>query len=266
MTAATISEDSTSAYINLPVGWSLIRHIILDSTNLEARRLATNGASTGRVVQAIIQTAGRGRGKRVWHSPAGNLYFSVLLRPRLLLPQDRLALTGFVASVAIIESLITIAPTLTSQLACKWPNDILCGGRKLCGILLEGDGSPDSLAAWVIIGVGLNITCVPIIEQSHYPATSLIAEGVNIVPESLLGMICQKLAIWFDRWQEEGFIPIYKAWLGRAVGIGQSITVQLDHTSISGVFFGLDHDGALLIRTDQGGLYRILAGDILFSQ
>lgn len=251
--------------LDLPVGWRLVAHDVLDSTNAEAKRLAVTDSvlEAGIVVQARVQTSGRGRRARVWDSPAGNLHFSVLLRPRV--PKAQLALASFVAGVAVVEGVTEVAPALEKQLACKWPNDVLCGGRKLCGILLESEfmeGRP----AWVVIGIGINVIRTPAAAMICYPVTSLIAEGVDVPISMVFSVVCHQLAVWLTRWQTEGFAPIRRRWLACAMGVGEPVMIKLDHSDIAGVFVDLDHDGALLVERIAGGRQRILAGDVFFQR
>ena len=242
----------------MPPGWRLVAHEVLDSTNAEIRRL-TGESTHGTVVWARRQTAGRGRGARLWDSPVGNLSFSVLLRPGV--PQTQFALASFVAGIAVVEAV----PSL--HLACKWPNDVLCGGRKLAGILLEGDSVEGRLSA-LIVGIGVNVAWAPTAQGLHHPATSLAAEGIDVSVEEVLGRVCHSLAIWLDRWHRHGFAPVREAWLARAAGVGTPMTVRLDddHAGVSGLFAGLDHDGAALLKEENGTMRRILAGDVFFKQ
>ncbi|VBB68599.1 Biotin-protein ligase [invertebrate metagenome] len=246
----------------MPKGWQLIVHAILDSTNAEAKRLAIAGAGVKAgvvVIQAEVQTSGRGRGVRTWYSHSGNLHFSVLLQPNV--PITQFALAGFVTSVAVVEGIAETIPALRHRLACKWPNDVLCGMRKLCGILGEWSGDE----RWVAVGIGINVAWAPEAAIIRYPATSLAAEGVIDAPlEIILSAVCHRLAGWLARWQAEGFAPVRRAWLALAVGVGRKITVHLHQSDFSGVFAGLDHDGALLVERAEGSRQRVLAGDVFF--
>jgi len=123
----------------------------VDSTNDEARRLAAGGAPHGTVVWARRQTVGRGRRGRPWVSEPGNLHCSILLRPAC--PATIAAQVGFVAANAValaVAGLLPDGPPVT----CKWPNDILVGGRKVAGILLESDVGRNGLLDTLVVGVG----------------------------------------------------------------------------------------------------------------
>src|SRR5258708_39940625 len=122
----------------------------VDSTNAEALRRARAGERGPLWIVARQQSAGRGRRGRAWVSPPGNLHATLLLTdpaPAAAAPQ-----LGFVAGLALVDAAAAAAPLLASRLALKWPNDLLCGARKIAGILIEGEGSPLTVA----VGIGVN--------------------------------------------------------------------------------------------------------------
>ena len=122
------------------------------STNDDVKKAAEAGEAEGLVVVAKRQTAGRGRHGRVWESPEGNLYCSMLLRPADM--QATGAFYSFVAALALRDTVAALLPGAAVTL--KWPNDVLVGGRKIAGILLEGGPQ------WLVIGIGLNVPpCAP---------------------------------------------------------------------------------------------------------
>jgi BirA family biotin operon repressor/biotin-[acetyl-CoA-carboxylase] ligase len=238
----------------LPAPFRLERRGRIDSSNDEARRLALAGAGPFTVVTAVEQTAGRGRRGRAWLSPAGNLHCSLLLDPgeeAAAAPQ-----LAFVAAVALRDALAELA--VSGDFKVKWPNDILCQGAKIAGMLLE------QAAGLVILGVGVNIVAFP--ENALYPATSLRRLGSGAEAEDVLCGFCAQLGPRYDQWRREGFAPIREAWLRVAAGLGQEITARLaDETVQSGIFAGLDRDGALQLAGGNGVIRRILAGDVFFA-
>jgi BirA family biotin operon repressor/biotin-[acetyl-CoA-carboxylase] ligase len=247
--------------VALPAGYRLAAHQTIDSTNAEAARLARDGAPDGTVVWAKRQTAGRGRHGRRWESPGGNLYCSLLLRPDAL-PAEAAQLT-FVATLALGQALDGVRPA-GSNLAFKWPNDVLLDGRKVAGILLESSGSRDGQVDWLVVGCGLNVRYFPQ-DVSGYPATSLCAAGVA-APEigELLAAFVRAFALWRVRWQGEGLGPVRDAWLARAVRVGGDITVRLPGDDLRGRFMGLDASGALLLDLPDGSRRTVTAGDVFF--
>jgi BirA family transcriptional regulator, biotin operon repressor / biotin---[acetyl-CoA-carboxylase] ligase len=253
----------------LPAGCRLVRSETIGSTSDEAKRLARAGAAAGTVVWALEQTAGRGRRGRPWASPRGNLYASLIMRPGC--PPDCAARLGFAAALAVGDALSGLVPGLAG-LACKWPNDVLLGGRKIAGLLLEseidrgsdsGSGSNTSSGenlAFLVVGVGINLVSAP--ADSEFPATSIAAEG-HLPPEpaSMLEAFLRCFERWERRWREEGFAPVRAAWLARAAALGEPIRVRLESATLHGRFADLDQRGALVLDT-PGGLRLISAGDV----
>jgi BirA family biotin operon repressor/biotin-[acetyl-CoA-carboxylase] ligase len=242
--------------VALPAGLQLISVGSVDSTNEEAKRLADDGAPNGTVVWAREQTAGRGRYDRTWVSRPGNLFFSILLRPDCSLAMA--TQIGFVAANAVAEAIAAHLP-LGTQVGCKWPNDVLIGGRKVSGILLEVGTDTSSGVEWLVVGVGVNVDSHP---AAAYPATSLAAEGATGASAGgLLVAICKSFVNGLEPWQTLGFSEVRREWLRRAVGIGQPITVRMGKETHHGVFEEMDADGALILR-HKTGLRRITAGDV----
>lgn len=248
--------------IALPAGYVLIELDNIDSTNDEAKRRAEAGASDGTVIWAQQQAAGRGRRGRPWESPPGNLYCSLLLRPKQT--HEVVMQLGFVAALALYDCLAAHAPDGVS-VACKWPNDLLVGGRKCAGILMEtaatgGRSQPD----WSVLGFGLNVMNHP--TQSEYPATSLNESGFPEVRlDMLLGEILHHFDAWRQRWLAFGFSAVRDAWMARAFGLGEAITVRLHGETLHGTFADMDRDGALLVQV-AAGQRRITAGDVFYSE
>ncbi len=232
--------------------FSLVALDTVDSTNDEAKRLARAGRGDGTVVWARAQTAGRGRRGRAWVSPRGNLHVSFLIDPGR--PLAEAAQLGFVAAVALVEALSALAPGL--PFACKWPNDVWLGERKLAGMLLE---TADPL---LVLGIGVDVAEAP--DPALVAATSLRAAGVEVGAEEVLTRLSAALAPWLARWRAQGFAPVRAAWLARARGLGRPIEVRLDDRVQAGVFAGLDEAGALLLELPGGGIQRVLAGDVFF--
>lgn len=242
---------------SLPQAYRLLSYERLASTNDEAKRLAREGAEEGTVVWAREQTAGRGRRGRQWIGIPGNLFVSFILRPDC--PPAAAAQLGFVGALALGDAVAAIAPSGTG-LRCKWPNDVLLNGKKLAGILLESETRASDSLDWLVVGIGVNVVGHP--EPGDYPTTSLHAEGCATVDSGMMmEILARHFLVWCDRWREGGFAPIRAAWLDRAIGIGDAITVRLDRERFEGRFVGLDADGALSLETASGAR-RIAAGDI----
>jgi BirA family transcriptional regulator, biotin operon repressor / biotin---[acetyl-CoA-carboxylase] ligase len=241
----------------LPDGYRLVSRETVGSTNDEAKRLARSGAEQGTLVWALEQTAGRGRRAREWVSPRGNLYASLVLRPAC--PLDRAAQLGFVAALAVGEALAALVPGL-GEPALKWPNDVLVGGRKIAGLLLESEIGENGNLGFLIVGVGINLVSAP--SDAEFPATSVAGEGYRPPePAAMLEAFARHFDSWARCWRAEGFVPVRSAWRARAGGLGSAIRVRLEDATLHGRFADIDHHGVLLLDTPDGRR-RISVGDV----
>lgn len=203
-------------------------------------------------LRAERQSAGRGRQGRPWESAPGNLYAStvVTLRPDDP-PAPGLAL---VAAVALEEAVRAALPD-AAALMLKWPNDLLLGGAKLSGVLLE------RAAAQVVIGIGVNVAHHPALPDR--PTTSLHDAGSPVTAAGLLEDLAAALADWLAVWRMDGMAPVAARWTGRAHALGTALTARLpDGSGVEGRFAGLDASGALLLDTAAGGRRVVHAGDV----
>jgi len=239
----------------LPPFFRLAAFDALASTNDEARRRAREGAPEGTLITARVQTAGRGRQGRHWVSEPGNLYASIVLRPEAHVA--RAAQLGFAASLAVTDALRRFVPK--ADVTLKWPNDVLLGGRKVAGILLESEGDAGGRVRFVVLGIGVNLASHP--ADSEFPATSLEAVARETTPEAFLAVLAPALLVWYERWRGDGFAALRQAWLERAAGIGQALRARLPGETVEGRFAGLDDDGMLLLDAPDGRR-RIAAGDV----
>jgi len=226
-----------------------LQHIaVTASTNDEVKRAAESGEPEGYAVQALRQTAGRGRHGRHWESPEGNLYCSILLRPFVARP---LGTYSLMASLAIADMIQNVLPQ--AALALKWPNDVLLNGKKVSGILIEaGEG-------WLVIGMGVNIVQYP--ADTLYPATALAEAGLRDRDLAALTIdLLDGLWGWYQRLQAQGFAPIQQAWL--ALALQGEISVKLPQRIVRGQFAGLGPDGSLRLRLADGSERSIASGDV----
>lgn len=220
------------------------------STNDDLAALAREGAPEGLWLRAERQSGGRGRQGRGWHSPPGNLYASTLVRVRE--PDPPAPSLALAAAVAVHETVLAFAPDARPQI--KWPNDILAGGAKLAGILLERSGDA------VVIGVGVNLAHHP--EGLDRPVTSLAAlAGAAPEPGLFLEALADCFARWLARWRSDA-ATVRKAWLLAAHPVGTALTAQAGAERIEGLFDGLDETGALRLRLAEGAVHVIHAGDV----
>lgn len=241
-----------------------IRHEALSetsSTNTECLARARAGDSGLLWITAQRQTGGRGRRGRPWVSERGNLYASLLLIDPA--PMERLASLPLAIAVAVHQAVRSVLPAGAEPLEVKWPNDILIGRKKTCGILVEGERLADGRHA-VVIGIGINVSVMP--DNPIYPVTCLRDQGSAASPEELFAHLFASMAEALDIWNEgQGIAEITARWRAVACGIGEKITVNLPDRSISGFFAGIDDNGLLMLDTGTGRMMAIAAGDVFFG-
>lgn len=248
----------------LPDGYRRLAFDSLGSTNAEALRLAMAGEAGDLWVTTREQTAGRGRRGRVWVSAAGNLHATLLLIDPS--PANASATLSFVAGVALHRAVSeVVSPQMAGGLGLKWPNDLIASGRKVAGILVEGERLRAGRMA-VIVGMGVNCRSHPDIEAA-YPPGDLFALGEMVDAEALFGRLArcmaEEIAIW-DR--GAGFAGTRARWLDRALGFGGPIRVNLPDRVIEGRFDRLDAAGQLIVATPDGKEEIVSAGDVFFGR
>ncbi len=208
--------------VSWPKGYGLKAFDVIDSTNEEAKRLASEGEPGPIWISAARQTAGRGRRGRAWESPTGNLAATLMLRPAR--PAGECAQLSFAAAIAACDTLQDFAPQ--TPMRVKWPNDVLANGAKIAGILLESAGPGGAPPAFLAIGIGINLAAHP--DGTEFPATSLKALGASIPSaDDALLHLAANLAQWYDAWASQGFAALRDAWLARAAGLGTRIRARL---------------------------------------
>ncbi|MFN3364572.1 MAG: biotin--[acetyl-CoA-carboxylase] ligase [Allorhizobium sp.] len=232
------------------------------STNSECLERARAGDPGNLWVTASRQTSGRGRRGRSWTSEPGNLYASLLLIDPA--PVERIASLPLAVAVGVHAAIRTVMPTASQPVQVKWPNDILIGRKKTCGILMEGEGLPDGRHA-LVIGIGINIRHKP--DAASYAVTRLQDHGCAVAPEELFAHLYREMAIILDVWDEgRGITEVSRRWLEVACGVGEQITVNLPDRSLTGKFGGIGADGLLLLHLDDGPVLPIAAGDVFFAR
>ena len=233
----------------------------LDSTNAEARRRAEAGEGGPVWITAAVQTAGRGRRGRAWSTERGNLAATLLMTTDA--PPVEAAQVSFVAALAAADLAEACLGPEVARL--KWPNDVLVHGKKAVGILVESGPRPDG-RLWLAVGIGVNLAHAP--QNLERPATSFAEHMGGKRPEPLaaLEILASRFELWRAAWAAQGFAPIAAAWTERALGLGERCEARLPNRTVSGVAEGLDADGALRLRLDDGALERITAGDVFFGE
>jgi BirA family transcriptional regulator, biotin operon repressor / biotin---[acetyl-CoA-carboxylase] ligase len=238
-------------------GYRLATHETLASTNAEALTRARAGEREPLWIVAAEQTAGRGRRGNEWVSPPGNLYATLLLTDPA--PAECGPELSFVAALALYDAIVERAPELSAALALKWPNDMLCGGSKLAGILIEGERAANTLA--VAIGIGVNCQNHPV--ATPCPVTDLKAAGADVAAPALFETLSATMLKRLRQWRRgAGFADIRADWIARGAGMGGDMRVKLLDREIFGHSEGLDERGRLLLRIADGSVQAIAAGEV----
>ena len=262
----SVPDLVTAGGIEVHLNSSVIgrRLVCLDSTvstNVDAFKLAEDGAEEGTVVLAESQSSGKGRIGRRWESPAGvNLYCSVVLRPGIM-PYEAPQLT-FLSAVAVARA-IEAATGLQPQI--KWPNDILIQGRKVAGLLNEMSAETDGINFVILgIGVNLNMSADQFPSDLRHPATSLLLEsGRSVGRCRFAALLLNELDRLYLAFCASGFGPVRQEWQQRCNAHGRRLAVSdSGRELVSGMFAGIDGDGALLVERSDGVVERILCGDV----
>ena len=240
-----------------PSRLTLNRVDVASSSSDLAWQAAAEGAPCGTAFLVGEQTAGRGRRGAAWASARGGMYLSVLLRPAI--PSQAFFGLSFVAALAIRAELAARLPA--HDVTLKWPNDILVGDGKICGILLEARGDA------VVVGTGVNIAPVPPVPGARLPAISVHeCGGTDVTPVDLAEHYGRSLVARVDDYAQRGFAPVRLEWLGHCAHIGGQVRVSTGANVTAGVtegmFVDIDADGALLLRNEAGHLDRVTTGDV----
>lgn len=237
----------------------IIRFTEIGSTNAEGLARLARGETLPVWLVADIQTAGRGRRGRLWTSELGNLFASLVLPNPA--PLAHLAQLCFVAGLALRDAVLSAAPQIAADsLKLKWPNDLVLGGGKLAGILVEGATDAGGRPA-AVIGFGVN--CLHHPDDLPYKATSLEEAGAPTAPDRLLEALDLAMAVRLNQWHAgAGFAGIRSDWMRHALGMGDQVSVKIGEREVVGRFENIDARGAMMLRRRDGIAEIITAGDV----
>jgi len=241
----------------LSQAWPVIRFNEIDSTNEEARRRAADGDPGPCWLLTEVQTAGRGRLGRAWSSPMGNLFTTALLPyPR---PPAEAALACFAAGLAVLDAARSCGVDVSTA-RLKWPNDVLVGDAKLCGILIETGQMHGRL--WMAAGFGVNVEVAP--ERPDRPTTCLanLPGGAGLTAQRLHSSLDAAFRARLRSLLADGFEPTRADWLANAAHLGSRVELTPASGRIEGVMVGLAPDGALILKRADGPETHVRAGEI----
>ena len=228
------------------------------STNTLAMEMAAKGTPEGTVVIAETQTGGKGRLGRKWISPRGNLYLSVVLRPNI--PMHKAPLITLMGAVAVASAIRT---TCGFEAGIKWPNDILIAGRKVSGLLTEMSAEQDRIRHIVLgIGVDVNMDLGALPPEVRSFTTTLAAEAEAVIDRtSLLQQLLRDLEGWYEKFLAND-AAVLEEWKKLNLTIGNRVYVSGAGETLKGLAQGVDNEGRLIVRRDDGTLHTVAAGDV----
>lgn len=233
---------------------------ICHSTNDLARERALSGATHGYFIAAGKQTAGRGRQGRVWISEEGNLFLSVILRPKT---KKDWTWTPLVVAAAVVQAVRSLASESrsTAAIQLKWPNDIYINGKKCSGILLESS-SQKGVSDFLVVGIGMNVYRIPENAALLQPSTALLAEGIHVesLPDLQQRLVENILTVW-NRFEELGSLFVKQRYEEFSFfKAGQ--TIYWNEGNRTGTVIGLGEYGELWVQDDQGNRQPLYAEDV----
>lgn len=241
------------------LGQTLHFHKTIDSTNLEAKRLADNGLPNGTVVVADCQESGRGRLGRVWTSPAGcGLWMSMILKPSFAASQA--SMVTLVAAMAVMEAIEEVCGV---QMQIKWPNDLVIQGKKVCGILTEMS-MEEGRISFIVPGIGINVNNDSFPEELGGKAISLaMVTGKKVNRARLAGAVCRCFEKYYADFLAYGNLKGMKdAYNERLVNRNKQVVVSDAARSFTCLSEGIDETGALLVQKEDGTKEAIFSGEV----
>ena len=238
------------------IGRQILSYEEINSTNDAVFRLGEQGMAEGLCVFAEHQKKGRGRMGRSWASPKGKgVLVSILLRP--LMPPLEISKVTLMAAVSVVRAIRRVSGL---TLGIKWPNDVLGRDKKVCGILTEMSAELDRVN-FVVVGIGVNVNADP--KDLPSGATSLkTLAGKKIPRVKFTQALLRELDKDYKRLIEGDFAELAEEWESHSVTSGRRVIARTFGRKIEGLATGIDEDGALWIRRDDGLQEKVLAGDV----
>ncbi|MDO5836470.1 MAG: biotin--[acetyl-CoA-carboxylase] ligase [Methanobacterium sp.] len=249
-----IQLDLATRYI----GQEIYHYSEVDSTNIVAKELAEKGAVEGTIIIAESQRRGKGRRGKKWLSPSGGVWMTIILRPDI--PTSQAPLLTLLTGVAVAE---TLNHECGLDVGIKWPNDILIGEKKVCGILTEASARKGELD-YVVVGIGIDLN----VDVDEFPpdlregATSLKSELEKEIPgEKLVQNFLLNFENLYHDFKKGQFSDILNQWRKLSTTIGSTVKVEKRGRTIQGEAVGITKDGILILEMDDGSLRKIISGE-----
>ncbi len=241
---------------------NIIAYEAIPSSNIKAKELAQKGAEEGTLVITKKQKRGKGRFNRLWESPEGGLYLSIILKPNCT--PDKTTLISLLTSVAVSKTINIY--NLTSKI--KWPNDVLLNEKKIAGILLESEVIENKVE-YVILGIGINLNT----------DTNLLTNDVRLISTSLseeigkpidfhyfLKNLLNNFNKYYKIFCNEEYNLIIKDWKNQSDTIGRKVKIKTATEQLIGKVIDIDQSGFLLLNTNKGKQKKITSGDCTYIE
>lgn len=238
----------------------------VDSTQNFASSIAKNKNENGSVVIAETQTVGRGRLDRVWVSPKGGIWMSVILKPRF--DVSKITLIPFVVAIALSD---TIKKTLKLKTELKWPNDVMLNGKKVAGIVIDASIESTEIEN-IVIGIGINFKINPKEVESKLKtkenfsgATTLVKKTDNVRPVKLVQSFLEEFERILELLDDNKTQAIITRWTKRSSTIGKHVLIHTLEKDVNGIAIKIDRDGSLIIKQDSN-LIKVAVGDVSYKK
>lgn len=242
----------------LPAAYELVVLDRVDDVIDEAVGRASRGAGEGTLIWARQQTAARTASGKKWYAPTGNLHCALIIEPEY----DNLSALQlqYVATVSIGTAIADAVLAMTG-LRWRWPDEIFINDLKSGMVRLWAPADSAERYPWLVLGVSVNVAEHPPNPEPEQ-FNSIHASGTpDATVEALLEAFSRHFLSWINRWAEEGFAPVRKAWMLRADGIGERLTLDLGAETLSGEFQGINELGEAELEGDDGSRRLLSVGD-----
>ena len=231
----------------------------VDSTNQYAKRIAEEGACDGTLVIADEQTAGKGRSGRHWVTPPKSAAsFTLILRPQL--PPEKISMVTLVMGLAVADA---FSHLYGLNAGIKWPNDVVAGGKKICGILTEMSAEIGQVH-YIVIGAGINANMAHFPEEIRERATSLSLElGHDVNRAELVAEVMNEFEHLYGLFEENGSLKeLREEYNSVCVNLNQMVRVLDPKGEYTGFARGINDSGALLVETKDGTIREVSSGEV----
>jgi len=227
----------------------------VDSTNNIAKELAL-GSEEGTVVIAETQKKGRGSFGKPWFSPKGGIWLSIILKPQI--SPSLIPLLTFISGIAVCR----VIRKLRLNARIGWPNDVLIGNKKVCGILSEA--GLNGKVNYVVVGIGVNTNVdIAMFSEDLKPnATSLKHElGKEVSQEDITQRIFNEMEIVYNNFKKGDIARILKEWKKLSCTIKRKVEIKGATETIQGKALDIDENGALIVKLENGIIRKVIAGE-----